>query len=65
MLLDYKVIMLSDGNATFTDEEHAGELNSFMMFFDDSGWCTASATMPCHGKRGSRSANGSRAAMLW
>jgi ureidoacrylate peracid hydrolase len=35
MLLDYKVIMLSDGNATFTDEEHAGALNTFMMYFGD------------------------------
>jgi len=35
MLLDYKVIMLSDGNATLTDEEHAGALNTFMMFFGD------------------------------
>ena len=35
MLLDYKAIMLSDGNATLTDEEHAGALNTFMMFFGD------------------------------
>ena len=35
MLLDYKVIMLSDSNAAFTDEEHAGALNTFMMFFGD------------------------------
>jgi len=35
MLLDYKVIMLSDGNATLTEEEHAGALNTFMMFFGD------------------------------
>ena len=35
MLLDYKVIMLSDGCATLTDEEHAGTLNTFMMFFGD------------------------------
>jgi ureidoacrylate peracid hydrolase len=35
MLLDYKVIMLSDGNAALTDEEHAGALNTFMMFFGD------------------------------
>jgi ureidoacrylate peracid hydrolase len=27
--------MLSDGNATWTDEEHAGTLNSFAMFFGD------------------------------
>ena len=35
MLLDYKVVMVSDANATFTDEEHAGALNTFMMFFGD------------------------------
>jgi ureidoacrylate peracid hydrolase len=35
MLLDYRVIMLSDGNATWTDEEHAATLNSFMIFFGD------------------------------
>jgi ureidoacrylate peracid hydrolase len=35
MMLDYKVIMLSDGNAALTDEEHAGALNTFMMFFGD------------------------------
>ena len=35
MLLDYKVIMLSDGNATLSDEEHTGALNTFAMFFGD------------------------------
>jgi ureidoacrylate peracid hydrolase len=35
MLRDYRVVMLSDGNATWTDEEHAATLNSFMMFFGD------------------------------
>jgi ureidoacrylate peracid hydrolase len=35
MLLDYRVVMLSDGNATWTDEEHAATLNSFMIFFGD------------------------------
>jgi ureidoacrylate peracid hydrolase len=35
MMLDYKVIMLSDGNATLTEEEHVGALNTFMMFFGD------------------------------
>ena len=35
MMLDYKVIMLSDGTATWTEEEHAGALNTFMMFFGD------------------------------
>ena len=33
MLLDYKVVMLSDTNATLTEEEHAGALNTFMIFF--------------------------------
>lgn len=35
MMLDYRVIMLSDGNAALTDEEHAGALNNFMIFFGD------------------------------
>ncbi|HLW70167.1 MAG TPA: cysteine hydrolase [Candidatus Binataceae bacterium] len=35
MMLDYKVIMLSDANAALTDEEHAGALNTFAMFFGD------------------------------
>jgi len=35
MMLDYKVIMLSDCNAARTDEEHAAALNTFMMFFGD------------------------------
>jgi ureidoacrylate peracid hydrolase len=35
MMLDYRVIMLSDGNAANTDEEHAATLNSFMLFFGD------------------------------
>lgn len=35
MMLDYRVIMLSDGNATWTDEEHAATLNNFMLFFGD------------------------------
>jgi len=35
MLLDYRVIMLSDANATWTDEEHAATLNSFALFFGD------------------------------
>ena len=35
MMLDYRVIMLSDGNASLTDEEHAAALNNFLMFFGD------------------------------
>jgi ureidoacrylate peracid hydrolase len=35
MMLDYRVVMLSDANATWTDEEHAATLNSFMLFFGD------------------------------
>jgi ureidoacrylate peracid hydrolase len=35
MLLDYRAVMVSDGNATWTDEEHAATLNSFMLFFGD------------------------------
>ena len=35
MLIDYKVIMLSDATATWTDEDHAASLNTFMRFFGD------------------------------
>ncbi len=35
MMLDYRVVMLSDGTATWTDEEHAATLDSFMLFFGD------------------------------
>jgi ureidoacrylate peracid hydrolase len=35
MVLDYRVIMLSDANATWTDEEHAATLNNIQMFFGD------------------------------
>ena len=35
MLLDYKTVMLSDANATLSDEEHAATLNTFAMFFGD------------------------------
>lgn len=35
MLLDYRVIMLADANATWTDEEHAAALNNFVVFFGD------------------------------
>ena len=35
MMLGYKAVMLSDANATLTDEEHAASLNTFMMFFGE------------------------------
>jgi len=35
MMLDYRVIMLSDANATWSDEEHAATLNNFLLFFGD------------------------------
>ena len=35
MMLDYRVVMLSDCNASLTDEEHAASLNNFMVFFGD------------------------------
>jgi ureidoacrylate peracid hydrolase len=35
MMLDYRVIMLSDANAARTDEEHAATLNTFQVFFGD------------------------------
>ncbi|MGB8057805.1 MAG: isochorismatase family protein, partial [Pseudolabrys sp.] len=35
MMLDYRVVMLSDGNASLTDEEHTASLNNFLVFFGD------------------------------
>jgi ureidoacrylate peracid hydrolase len=35
MMLDYRVIMVADGNAANTDEEHAASLNNFLSFFGD------------------------------
>ena len=35
MMLEYRVAMLSDGNASLTDEEHAASLNNFLIFFGD------------------------------
>ena len=35
MMHDYRVVMVSDGNASFTDEEHATTLNNFLSFFGD------------------------------
>jgi ureidoacrylate peracid hydrolase len=35
MMLDYRVAMLSDGNATLTDAEHAAALDNFLLFFGD------------------------------
>jgi len=35
MMLDYRVIMLSDATATWTDAEHTGTLDNFLLFFGD------------------------------
>jgi ureidoacrylate peracid hydrolase len=35
MMLDYRVIMLADGNASLTDEEHTASLANFLLFFGD------------------------------
>ena len=35
MMLDYRVVMLSDCTAAWTDEEHAASLNTFQIFFGD------------------------------
>jgi ureidoacrylate peracid hydrolase len=35
MMLDYRVIMLSDANATWTDEEHTATLNNLALYFGD------------------------------
>ena len=34
-MFNYRVVMLSDGNAAANDEEHAGTLNNFQIFFGD------------------------------
>ena len=34
-MLDYRVAMLSDATATWTDEEHRAALTSFVLFFGD------------------------------
>jgi ureidoacrylate peracid hydrolase len=35
MMLDYRVTMLSDATATWTDDEHAATLKNFLLFFGD------------------------------
>jgi len=35
MMLDYRVIMLSDANAALTDAEHTASLNNVMLYFGD------------------------------
>jgi len=35
MMLDYRVIMASDCNATLSDEAHAAALNNFIVYFGD------------------------------
>ena len=35
MMLDYRVVMLSDAMATWTDQEHTATLNNFLLFFGD------------------------------
>ena len=35
MMLDYRVVMVADGNASFSDEEHTATLNNFLLFFGD------------------------------
>jgi ureidoacrylate peracid hydrolase len=35
MMLGYRVALVSDCNATLTDEEHGAALDTFMMFFGD------------------------------
>jgi ureidoacrylate peracid hydrolase len=35
MMMDYRVVMVSDGNASHSDEEHAATLNNFQIFFGD------------------------------
>jgi ureidoacrylate peracid hydrolase len=35
MMLDYRVVMLSDANSAFTLEEHVTSLDNFVLFFGD------------------------------
>lgn len=35
MMLDYRVVMLADGNAALTDEEHAAALNNVAVYYGD------------------------------
>lgn len=35
MVLDFKVVMVSDGLAAVTDQEHAASLHSFILYFGD------------------------------
>ena len=35
MMLDYRVVMVADCNASLTDEEHAASLNNFLCVFGD------------------------------
>ena len=35
MMLDYRVVMLSDGNSAFTAAEHTTSLDNFALFFGD------------------------------
>jgi len=35
MMLDYRVVMLSDANSAFTHEEHVTSLDNFALFFGD------------------------------
>jgi ureidoacrylate peracid hydrolase len=35
MMLDYRVVMVSDCNATLSDEAHAASLNNFVVYFGD------------------------------
>ena len=35
MMLDYRVVMLSDANSAFTLEEHVTSLDNFILFFGD------------------------------
>ena len=35
MMCNFKTLMVTDGNAAATDEEHAASLNNFLVFFGD------------------------------
>ncbi len=49
MMLDYRVVMMSDANAALSDAEHTAALDSFQMFF---GWVMSTReAMECWPRR--------------
>ena len=53
MMLDYRVIMLTDANAAATDQEHAATLDNFVLFFGDvmTGEDAIGRLVPARGRK--------------